>query len=601
MVQGSFSKNCSPVLFYPAILPGCFQEKTQMLKEQIDPGFCFCNPDPFFEEKKNAFLAHIYENNGPGAESIYDLILSRAKKEGSDLRETNEKYLRQIQVAFKRFKPFLLSNCSAKILDKYMELQSFIRKNVQDQSSHVKHVDYKTWETNLDLAPWQLDLLFTTAVTLQMTSGCSNYCRRCNEWALPKIRSHFSRDALVKILKKLLNRGNSDLSLYGASDPLDWEQPPFDLTDILSGFDSPLEFSLLTKIPRKKEGLLQSLLKMDINISVSMTNRNSSRIETLEAQINQSITKQHATKDLLIPAGLDEDFISVKPSITDGYGTEITPEGVFIIIPSFTSALHPFGHKKLPITGETMFFPTKKLGRQALLVDYFKPLEVVGRDKKIFYLKRLLDVQVESILLDNGSEQLTPPGMRSLKEYFSIFDETPRQQRKKMTRSVINRLKKDFFKSQGSYKTLPEETKQIYRAKITAHVEFCQKKIVEESRLCAASFFLDAIMTFLENQPIKARIIAFLMKKEALDLQRKFNNAADQEGALSILDPSGFSSSTFSSSFFSLSGADAWEVFRFYASSLVMGCHGKTISKFITAHPSLYDPMADRFVPNPEN
>lgn len=566
------------------------QEKTQISKK--DPPTCFSGPDPFFEEKKNAFLAEIYDNNGPGAETIYDLLLSRTRKEGKNLSETNEKYLRQIQVAFKKFKTFLrspsLSNCSSKMQDKYLELQSLLQQRTKDQSRLLEYVDYKTWEKNLDLAPWQMDLLFTNAVTFQMTSGCSNYCRRCNEWALPKIRSHFSHDALKTILKKLLSRENSDLSLYGASDPLDWEQYPFDLRDVLSGLDYQWEFSLLTKIPRGKQRLLKALLKKEIPLSVSLTDNNRSRVETLEKEMNQSIPKQHNSKDLLIPAGLDEDFISVKPSITDSYGTEIIPDGAWIIIPTFTSALHPFGHKKLPITRETSFFPVKKLGRQALLVDYFKPLEVMGRGRKIFYLQNLLDVQVESILLDNGSDQLTPPGMRNLKEYFSIFNEKPRLQRKKMTRSVINRLKKEFI-SQGRYKNLPKKVKQHYKAKIRAHLEFCEKKIVKESRLCAVSFFLGAIMSYMENQPVKGRIIAFLIKKEALGLIGKHKNAADPEGSLSILSPACFSSIS----------CDVWEVFRFYAGSLVMGCHKKTISKFITAHPSLYDPVADRFVPGP--
>ena len=558
------------------------QEKTQILEK--DPALCFRGSDPFFEEKKNAFLAAIYDNNGPDAESIYDLILSQARKKSTTLSETNEKYLRQIQVAFKRFKTFLLSlsNCSERMQDKYLEIQSLLRKKVKDQSRQVTYVNYKTWKKNLDLAPWQLDLLFTTAVTLQMTSGCSNYCRRCNEWALPKIRSHFSQDALKTILKKLLNRGNSDLSLYGASDPLDWEQSPFDLRDILSGLNSQWEFSLLTKIPRGKQRLLKALLKKKIPLSISLTDNNRSRIETLEAEMNQSITRQHDSKDLLIPAGLDEDFISVKPSITDSYGTEILPDGAWIIIPTFTSALHPFGHKKLPITRETSFFPIKKLGRQALLVDYFKPLEVMGKDRKIFYLQRLLGVQVESILLDNGTEELIPPGMRSLKEYFSIFEETPRQQRRKMTPSVIKHLKKDFL-SQGSYKTLPEETKQIYRAKIRAHVEFCQKNIVEESRICAASFFLEAVMAYTKNQPIKKRIITFLIEKEISDLRKKYTVSADPKKKVIyfLKDPQ----------------VDTWEIFRFYAGSMIMGFHSKSISRFIADFPSRYDPMADRFVP----
>jgi len=556
------------------------KENTINIDKPIRPHHGLGNPDPFFEEKKNAFLGAIYENNGLQAESIYRQILKSARKSTGHLTETQEKYLRQIQVAFKQFKPFLLVHASPKITDLYRELQSIIQKNVREQSQHPKGVAYNSWRDRMDLAPWQQELLFTHAVTFQMTSGCSNYCRRCNEWALPKIRSHFTRDAVNTILNELSDCKNRDLALYGASDPLDWEDFPHDLESILSGLDDPPNFSILTKIPRGKEGLLKQLLERDVPLSVSLTDRNRSRIEALEARINRPITKQHASKDLLIPAGLDEDFISVKPSITDAYGTEITPEGAFIIIPTFTSGLHPFGHKKLLITRQSAFFPVKKIGRQALLVDYFKPLEVVGQDKTPFYLPTLLDVQVESILLDDGSDELTPPGMRSLREYFSIFDDIPRLQRKRLTRSVMMRLKKQFL-TQGGYKGMSIKRKTDYRKKISAHLEFCEKNVVATSRRCALSFFLKAVATFLEEQPVKSRIIAFFLREETLRLQKKYTPLADHQKTISLLD----------------SEADAWEIFRFFATSLLAGRHGEGVSEFITAYPSKYDPIADRFVP----
>lgn len=556
------------------------QNKLKVPSTSFGPAIFSGCPDSFFEEKKNGFIAAVYTRNASCAESIYQLILKTVEKKTDGLSETDEKYLRQIQVAFKQFKPFLLAHCSRKILDKYQRLQSLIRKNVREQSTHPGVMAYDNWRTSLHLLPWQEDLLFANAITFQMTSGCSNYCRRCNEWALPKIRSHFSLDATNRIVKKLITSGNTDLALYGASDPLDWEDSAKDLRDILSGLDNPPAFSLLTKIPRGKEDLLKALIEMNINFSVSLTDRNRTRIEAFEARINQSIPKQHASKDLLIPAGLDEDFISVKPSITDGYGTEITPEGACIIIPTFTSGLHPFGHKKLPITKETAFFPVKKIGRQALLVDYFKPLEVVGKKNNPLFLSALLDVQVESILLDNGSDALTPPGMRSLKEYFSIFDDTPRRQRKKMIPSVIARLKKEFLPC--GYGTLAADQKQLYRKKLAAHLEFCNKEAVAESKRCALSFFLAAVVSFVERHPIKTGIIAFLLGKETAMLQKKFNFPGTRETLFSQC---------------SHSQDKSWELFRFYATSRLIGLHAKPISNFIAACPSKYDALADRFIP----
>jgi len=554
------------------------------------------SPDPFFEDKKNDFLVAVYDKDDSKAESIYHLIYKRAMEKTGTLGETDEKYLRQIQVAYKQLTPFFLAHCSSNMQDIYQRLQSLIRKNVRDQSLQPGVVEYSTWKTKVNLAPWQEDLVFTNAITFQMTSGCSNYCRRCNEWALPKIRSNFSKDAVKRIIGKLMRSGNTDLALYGASDPLDWEDSSADLREILSDLADEPQFSLLTKIPRGKEQLLLSLLKMDINLSVSLTHRNRSRIEALENRIKKKIPKQHASNDLLIPAGLDEDFISVKPSITDGYGTEITPEGAWIIIPTFTSALHPFGHKKLPITRTTAFFPAKRIGRQALLVDYFKPLEVVGKDKQSFYLSRLVDVQVESLLLDNGSDELTPPGMRSLKEYFTIFDDIPRRQRKKMTRSVMIRLKKEHL-SHNRYKNLSPEKKQLYRKQIAAHLTFCKKNVVKESMLCALSFFLSAVVSFIKRQPVKTRIIGFLVKDETLMRQKKVNPLSMHNLAIQNLADQNSTDRKSAVSLFARPGADVWEIFRFYATSLVIGLHEKNVSEFISACPSAYDPSADRFVP----
>ncbi|MBU0973024.1 MAG: hypothetical protein KKC20_20435 [Proteobacteria bacterium] len=554
------------------------------MKETLPPRFESAivpgTPDPFFEEKKNGFLAALYDRNLFLAESIYERIIETAEEKSACLTETEEKYLRQIQVAFKRLSPLLPAGDSHGLQNKFSRLQSLIRKNVRAQSASPLRLEYTTWKNRVDLEAWQEKMVFTTAMTFQLSSGCSNYCRRCNEWALPKIRSHFSREALETILEKLGDAENTDLALYGASDPLDWEDSCVNLADILSGQALPLNFSLLTKIPKGKEALAKTLWQMDIPISFSLTDRNRSRIGALENQMSRSVSKQHALKDLLIPAGLDEDFISVKPSITDGYGTEITPEGVNIIIPAFTSALHPFGHKKLPVTRKTAFFPVKRLGRRALLVDYFKPLEVLGKSGTPFFLSQLLDVQVETLLLDNGSDALTPPGMRSLKEYFSIFKDHPRRQRKKMTRSVMARLKKQVL-PWGGYKALPLEEKQLYRGKLTAHLEFCDKRLVAESRRCALSFFLSAVFSFAERQPVKGRIISFLNRAETLSLEKKYGLKAARETAVTL---------------FSLPNAPVWEIFRFYANSLVNGRQKESVKKFIGSCPSEYDPAKDRFV-----
>ena len=159
----------------------------------------------------------------------------------------------------------------------------------------------------------------------------------------------------------MADQDNDEISLYGASDPLDWTQDHRSIMDIIDYFKAlPMEYSLLTKVPKGKENLLKKLLKNQANLSVSVTSKNKKRIKEIEQDLDTPLSKQHDLTELLIPARLDEDFMTIKPSITDGYGTEITLDGAFIILPTFTSALHPFGHKKIMVTRATTFFPKKK-------------------------------------------------------------------------------------------------------------------------------------------------------------------------------------------------------------------------------------------------
>ncbi|MEN8212374.1 MAG: hypothetical protein ABFR31_11705, partial [Thermodesulfobacteriota bacterium] len=379
--------------------------------------------DSFLENKKNELLLALYEKNYQKTEQIFHDILQHIKTI-TKLNENSEKLLNQIHSIVKKFSPDIPDYLCPKIKNDNKSLKNYILSSIKHSEKKIPYVDFQTWEQKLGLTKTQKNLIYKTAMTFQLTVGCSNFCRRCNEWALPGIRTHFSFNAIQKILQFMEIEQNDEISLYGASDPLDWTDKKTScnekdkiISDILEFFkNSSLQYSILTKVPKGKEPLLKNLLKSNANISVSITAKNKTRIRKIEHAIGKSISKQHDLEELLIPARLDEDFTSIKPSITDGYGTEITPDGAFIIIPTFTSALHPFGHKKIAITLETNFFPIKKTGRDALLIDYFKPLKGYNLKDETQYLDYLLDVQIESIILDNGSEKLTPPGMRSLKE-----------------------------------------------------------------------------------------------------------------------------------------------------------------------------------------
>ena len=512
---------------------------------------CFIHGNNLFlEQEKNKFLAALYEKNFQIAGQIYIDIVKYVESQ-SELSENNQKLLNQVQTIFKRFKPSLIQHCTPMINEHNNRLKKLILAATKQSSANILNINFLTWETKLNLGSRQKDLLYKTAMNFQLTSGCSNYCRRCNEWALPGARSHFSYKAILKILTHMADQGNDEISLYSASDPLDWGQDEKTISDIIDYLDTlPLEYSLLTKVPKGKETLLKTLLKKHSNLSVSITSKNKARIKKIEQDFGNPISTQHDLDELLIPAGLDEDFASIKPSITDGYGTEITPDGAFIIIPTFTSALHPFGHKKIPVTRNTNFFPIKKTGRKALLVDYFKPLEGYDLDQSLFCLPYLLDVQIESIILDNGTDELTPPGMRSLKEYLSIFEEKARLQREKIGR----------------------------------HLNLSKKENCLSSKLSAVSFFLESISVYVQKNPIKIKIMRFLLKDEiehVFDIYKKpIKPIADRPPEELLIDPD----------------IDSFDIFRFYVFCLLNKSNDSAVLEFIRTYPSTYDPAADIFV-----
>ncbi|RLC04204.1 MAG: hypothetical protein DRH34_04495 [Deltaproteobacteria bacterium] len=503
--------------------------------------------DSFLEQKKNELLSAAYEGHHQAVEQIYHDIL-RYSETNSKFTENTEKLLNQIQTIIKRFYPNFEKHSSPKIRGCHIRLKTIILNSIKQSSGSIHHVDFQTWGTKLGLDHLQKDLVYKTAMTFQLSSGCSNFCRRCNEWALPKVRSHFSYTAILKILSHMADQGNDEISLYGASDPLDWIENKKDITDILDCLkEIPIEYSILTKVPKGKIPLLKKLLKINANLSVSITSKNKARIKKIEEELENPISKQHDLDELLIPAGLDEDFVSIKPSVTDGYGTEITPDGAFIIIPTFTSALHPFGHKKIRITSKTNFFPIKKTGRKALLVDYFKPIEGYDLYNNRNYLDGLLDVQIESIILDNGTDELTPPGMRSLKEYLSIFEEKPRLQRKKIGR----------------------------------HLNLCKKADCLSSKLSAVSFFLKSISGYTQKNPVKIKMIQFLLKDEMKNISHAYSDLIGNNSIEALLINSNINS---------------FDIFRFYVFCLLNKSKVQAILEFITTYPSAYDPVSDIFV-----
>jgi len=354
----------------------------------------------YFDKKRDEFLAAIYGGNFGNAERIYKDVLDKIDT-AVELSEVDLKAVNQIQHAFRTFRGQINENLSGDIRGIYERMRKRLAKDTSEQVKNVKYIEYDEWFQRMGLRKEQFRIMLGTVSTLQITVGCSVFCRRCNEWALPGPRKHFSFDAVVRFIEELFDAGNSEFSLYCASDPLDWECGDKSIIDILAfmaehGYKA--RYGLLTKIPRGAEKKIETLASMGADIGISITGRNRFKVENIENAVGKKLEVQHDFDKLLIPAGLDEDFSSIKSSITDNYGTEITPEGAFLVIPTFTSALNPTGQRRIPITADTDFFVKKSVGRDALPVEYFKPLKAIDLKGQEITLEKLFEAQSAEVL-----------------------------------------------------------------------------------------------------------------------------------------------------------------------------------------------------------
>jgi hypothetical protein len=152
-----------------------------------------------------------------------------------------------------------------------------------------------------------------------------------------------------------------------------------------------------------------------------------------------------------------------------------------------------------------------------------------------------------------------------------------------MTPAVLRSLKHQFFPT-GRYPSLNVEQKQQYRRKITAHLDFCKKTVVRQSRMHAMAFFLDAILGYLAGHDVQKQIIARLIRAEARHLESMYGPMAG------TADPGHM---------FSKSGHPFFDIFRYYVTGLVFDRHTHRIHRFVQTHPAIYDPMLDRFVQTP--
>ena len=466
----------------------------------------------YFDRKRNEFLASIYCENFRDTEKIYREISAKIEA-AKEFSEVEQKAINQIQHAFRTFRKQITTNCSNDIKEVFKGTRKTIARAVRKQIKNVTYVEYDEWYAKVELSKEQFRIMLKTVATLQITVGCSISCRRCNEWALPGPRKHFSFNAVTTLIKELFEAGNNDFVLYCASDPMDWKSGGKNISDILvfmSGHGYKSQYGLLTKIPKGSEKIIASLLKAGADIGFSITDKNRSKVEKIENTVNRKLDVQHDTAELLIPAGLDEDFSNINSSITDSYGSEITPEGAFLIAPTFTSALNLTGQCRVPITADTDLFLKKRVGIEGLAVEYFKPLEAIDLKGRTLRLKKLMDAQIENIMLDNGSETLVPPGMMNMHEYFKVYAPEAVQQRKSLLRAFSKKLMRDILGEGKQPGISKEERYAHFKKRVRVYSESCRPGHVAELKRKAFSFYLKGIADYLKGHPVEREIVMYL-------------------------------------------------------------------------------------------
>lgn len=466
-------------------------------------------PQNLFDQKRLEFLAAIYEGDIHAAGHIYkDMAQDTASAE--ELSEADLKAVYQIQQAFRS-----LSDRFA--LGPFKPVHDRIRKQLalltRKQTRHKQYVDFDQWRDGIGLSDKALQVMLGTVSTLQLTVGCSNFCRRCNEWALPGPRKHFTFDAVKHLVKLLFETGNRDFSLYCASDPLDWRQGDNDIShiwDFMKAEGFRPQYGLLTKAPRGSFQIIERLLLSGADIGFSVTDQNRETIQRLKKTVRREVDIQHDFQDLLIPARLDADFMSIHPSITDHYGMEVTPEGACTVVPTFTSPLHPTGQRRIPVDTDTRFFLQKQVGREAWKVVYFKPLSAVDLNGKTYRLEGLLAPQIENMLLDYDTGKVPPPGMMNLSEYFKTYEPDAVRQRKKMLPAVAKERLRQLrqCQSQPAQATWARDFKKY----VLDYYATCRMQDIMVLKRNAFSFYLRTIAEYLRTHQVEKRIITFLWK-----------------------------------------------------------------------------------------
>jgi hypothetical protein len=147
-------------------------------------------------------------------------------------------------------------------------------------------------------------------------------------------------------------------------------------------------------------------------------------------------------------------------------------------------------------------------------VEYFKPLKAIDLHGREFMPDNLFEPQIENILLDNGSESLTPPGMTNLQEYFKTYEPDAVKTRKSLLPSVVRGLRKEIL-FQEKYKEKSRKRRSDHFSQLVrSYSESCRMKKMIQFKKNAFSYYLKSIADYLKTHPVERSIILYLRKKD---------------------------------------------------------------------------------------
>jgi len=137
----------------------------------------------------------------------------------------------------------------------------------------------------------QLDEILENTLAIQLTQGCSTGCTDCGLGAKRGVTDYIPFKILIKLFsnKKLGNNKETEVSLYFASDPFDYDFDGKSYLDVHKLYEAKVGENpgVITSIPRGKEELIFNILAEDSHFfehedrinAISLTEFNYPRIK----------------------------------------------------------------------------------------------------------------------------------------------------------------------------------------------------------------------------------------------------------------------------------------------------------------------------------